>query len=80
MVFLMRTEKKKEKKSKRLGRFAKRIAKQATGGGEEGEKDQKTVLTGTTNHEGFKTGPIDPAVFEIGSDYTEQAYYGSGGG
>ena len=71
-------EKKKEKKSKRLGRFAKKLAKQATGGGEEEAKDQKTVLTGTTNHEGFRTGPIDQSVFEVGSDYTEQAYYGGG--
>ena len=73
--------KKKKKKKKKLGRFAKKIARQATGadGGNDGPKEQKTFLTSTTNHENFKTGPIDPAVFEIGSDYTQQDYAGSGG-
>ena len=73
-------KKEKKKKKKRLGRFAKKIAQQATGGDTDNqEKDQKTVLTSTTNHEGFSTGPIEPAVFEIGADYQQTQYYGTGG-
>ena len=73
-------KKKKKKKKGGLGRFAKKIARQATGEGEdEKDKEQKTILTSTTDHEGFTTGPIDPMVFEIGADYTEQDYSGSGG-
>ncbi len=73
-------KKEKKKKKKRLGRFAKKIANQATGSGTDNEaQDQKTVLTSTTNHEGFTTGPIDATVFEIGSDYEQTQYYGTGG-
>ncbi len=73
-------EKKKKKKKGGLGRFAKKIAKQATGEGEdEKDKEQKTILTSTTDHEGFTTGPIDPMVFEIAADYTKQDYSGSEG-
>ncbi len=72
-------KKEKKKKSKRLGRFAKKLANQATGGTDDEAKDQKTVLKSTTNHDDFQNGSIDSSVFEIGSDYTQQDYYGSGG-
>ncbi len=73
-------KKKKKKKKGGLGRFAKKIARQATGEGEdEKDKEQKTILTSTTDHEGFTTGPIDPMVFEIAADYTKQDYSGSEG-
>ena len=71
--------KKKEKKKKRLGRFAKKITQQASGSTDNEPQDQKTVLTSTTNHEDFSTGPIDTAVFEIGEDYEQTDYYGAGG-
>ncbi len=77
MVF---AEKKKKKKKGGLGRFAKKLIKQATGEGEdEKDKEQKTILTSTTDHEGFTTGPIDPMVFEIAADYTKQDYSGREG-
>ncbi len=36
------------------------------------DKEQKTILTSTPDHESFATGPIDPMVFEIAADYTKQ--------
>ncbi len=65
--------KEKKRKKGRLGRFAKRVASQATGSGTDNtSQEQKKVLTSTTNKENFSNGPINAALFEIGSDYTQQ--------